>query len=60
MQRLKGLTTGSLPTFIDFRNNFQSAAITEDNLVHQLLHAVRRGEGGALGPSVDTCVALTA
>jgi hypothetical protein len=36
-QRLKGLTTGALPTFIDFRNNFHSAAIEEDNWVAQAL-----------------------
>eukprot|EP00126_Sphaerothecum_destruens_P013939 Sdes_comp23879_c0_seq1m22009 len=36
MQRLKGLTTGSLPTFIDAGNNFGSAEIEEDNFLHQL------------------------
>ncbi|XP_065146542.1 GPI ethanolamine phosphate transferase 3 [Paramisgurnus dabryanus] len=36
MQRIKGFTTGSLPTFIDVGNNFASNAILEDNLVHQL------------------------
>lgn len=36
MQRIKGFTTGSLPTFIDVGNNFASSAILEDNLVHQL------------------------
>ncbi|KAL0965561.1 hypothetical protein UPYG_G00282970 [Umbra pygmaea] len=36
MQRIKGFTTGSLPTFIDMGNNFASSAILEDNLVHQL------------------------
>ena len=36
-QRLKGLTTGGLPTFIDFRNNFHSPEIREDNWVHQLV-----------------------
>ncbi|KAG5184855.1 alkaline-phosphatase-like protein [Tribonema minus] len=35
MQRLKGLTTGALPTFIDFRNNFHSPQIEEDNWVQQ-------------------------
>ena len=35
-QRLKGLTTGSLPTFIDIGSNFDSAIITEDNFVDQL------------------------
>ncbi|XP_063152018.1 GPI ethanolamine phosphate transferase 3 isoform X1 [Candoia aspera] len=36
MQRLKGLTTGSLPTFVDAGSNFASYAIREDNLVWQL------------------------
>ncbi|XP_056146670.1 GPI ethanolamine phosphate transferase 3 [Lampris incognitus] len=36
MQRIKGFTTGSLPTFIDVGNNFASSAILEDNIVHQL------------------------
>lgn len=31
MQRLKALTTGSLPTFLDIKDNFQSSAIEEDN-----------------------------
>ncbi|XP_061658133.1 GPI ethanolamine phosphate transferase 3 isoform X2 [Syngnathoides biaculeatus] len=35
MQRIKGFTTGSLPTFVDISNNFASSAITEDNLIHQ-------------------------
>nr|XP_057913923.1 GPI ethanolamine phosphate transferase 3 isoform X2 [Doryrhamphus excisus] len=36
MQRIKGFTTGSLPTFVDIGNNFASSAILEDNLIHQL------------------------
>nr|XP_058927643.1 GPI ethanolamine phosphate transferase 3 isoform X4 [Kogia breviceps] len=36
MQRLKALTTGSLPTFIDAGSNFASYAIAEDNLIKQL------------------------
>lgn len=35
MQRLKGLTTGSLPTFIDVGSNFASESIDEDNIVDQ-------------------------
>eukprot|EP00743_Colponemidia_sp_Colp-15_P011008 GILK01012216.1.p1 GENE.GILK01012216.1~~GILK01012216.1.p1 ORF type:complete len:1093 (+),score=147.36 GILK01012216.1:172-3279(+) len=42
MQRLKGLTAGSLPTFIDFRNNFDSPEIEEDNIIHQLGQSGRR------------------
>ncbi|KAK2581460.1 hypothetical protein KPH14_005130 [Odynerus spinipes] len=36
MQRLKGLTTGSLPTFIDMGSNFASESIDEDNFIEQL------------------------
>ncbi|XP_076248321.1 phosphatidylinositol glycan anchor biosynthesis class O [Calliopsis andreniformis] len=35
MQRLKGLTTGSLPTFIDIGSNFASENIDEDNIIDQ-------------------------
>lgn len=37
MQRLKGLTTGSLPTFIDASQNFASEEISEDNIIDQLV-----------------------
>uniref|UniRef100_A0A0N5AMA1 GPI ethanolamine phosphate transferase 3 n=1 Tax=Syphacia muris TaxID=451379 RepID=A0A0N5AMA1_9BILA len=40
LQRLKGLTTGSLPTFIDMASNFASSEIQEDNWVDQ---AISRG-----------------
>ena len=36
MQRLKGLTTGTLPTFLELRNNFASSEITEDNFLDQV------------------------
>lgn len=36
LQRLKGLTTGGLPTFIDVGNSFGAPAIVEDNLIYQL------------------------
>ncbi|KAI9822271.1 MAG: mannose-ethanolamine phosphotransferase gpi13 [Thelocarpon impressellum] len=36
LQRLKGLTTGTLPTFIDAGSNFAGTAIEEDNLIAQL------------------------
>ena len=39
LQRLKGLTTGTLPTFIDAGSNFAGTAIEEDNLVDQLYRA---------------------
>ncbi|KAL8734545.1 MAG: hypothetical protein Q9166_001445 [cf. Caloplaca sp. 2 TL-2023] len=41
LQRLKGLTTGTLPTFIDAGSNFGGTAIEEDNLVVQLRDAGR-------------------
>ncbi|XP_069780362.1 GPI ethanolamine phosphate transferase 3 isoform X2 [Narcine bancroftii] len=37
MQRIKGLTTGTLPTFMDVGSNFASPAIEEDNLIQQLV-----------------------
>ncbi|WRT65563.1 uncharacterized protein IL334_002508 [Kwoniella shivajii] len=39
MQRIKGITTGSLPTFIDISSNFASTAIEEDSLISQLVSA---------------------
>jgi phosphatidylinositol glycan class O len=42
LQRLKGLTTGTLPTFIDAGSNFAGTAIEEDNLLMQLKDAGRR------------------
>lgn len=41
-QRLKGLTTGGLPTFIDVSSNFGSDIIHEDNLIDQLSGLGRR------------------
>ncbi|XP_063978222.1 GPI ethanolamine phosphate transferase 3 isoform X2 [Diachasmimorpha longicaudata] len=35
MQRIKGLMTGTLPTFIDISSNFASEEIDEDNLIEQ-------------------------
>ncbi|XP_023175163.2 GPI ethanolamine phosphate transferase 3 [Drosophila hydei] len=37
LQRLKGLTTGSLPTFIDIGSNFASPEINEDNVIDQMV-----------------------
>lgn len=36
LQRLKGLTTGTLPTFVDLGSNFAGTAIEEDNILAQL------------------------
>lgn len=41
MQRLKALTTGSLPTFIDAGSNFDSYMIEDDNLIRQLNQSAR-------------------
>jgi phosphatidylinositol glycan class O len=40
--RLKGLTTGTLPTFLEAGSNFAGTAIDEDNMVAQLYAAGRR------------------
>lgn len=37
MQRLKALTTGSLPTFIDAGSNFATNEINEDNIIDQVI-----------------------
>jgi phosphatidylinositol glycan class O len=42
LQRLKGLTTGTLPTFIDAGSNFAGTAIDEDNILAQLRNASKR------------------
>lgn len=42
MQRLKGLTTGSLPTFLDIKDNMASTEIMEDNLIKQMSEQKRK------------------
>ena len=42
LQRLKGIITGSLPTFVDAGHNFASFEISEDNIVEQLVQAGKR------------------
>ncbi|KAG2587680.1 hypothetical protein PVAP13_5NG163400 [Panicum virgatum] len=42
LQRLKALTTGGLPTFIDVGNSFGAPAIVEDNIMHQLVKNGKR------------------
>ncbi|KAL3691933.1 hypothetical protein R1sor_005584 [Riccia sorocarpa] len=42
LQRLKGLTTGGLPTFIDIGHSFGAPAIVEDNLLLQLQRTGKR------------------
>ena len=41
-QRLKAMTTGILPTFIDIGSNFNSAIINEDNIIRQLVQNGKR------------------
>ena len=42
LQRLKGITTGSLPTFIDMGSNFGGSSITEDSFIGQLTSAGKK------------------
>ncbi|KAF6817166.1 GPI ethanolamine phosphate transferase [Colletotrichum sojae] len=42
LQRLKGLTTGTLPTFVDIGSSFGGSTIDEDNLLMQLKGAGKR------------------
>ncbi|KRY76462.1 GPI ethanolamine phosphate transferase 3, partial [Trichinella pseudospiralis] len=42
LQRLKSLTTGSLPTFVDAGTNFAGTAIEEDNLIDQMINQGRK------------------
>jgi phosphatidylinositol glycan class O len=37
MQRIKALTTGTLPTFVDAGNNFGGTLIAEDNILDQMV-----------------------
>ena len=39
LQRLSALTTGSLPTFIDFAANFQSSELQGDSIIRQMQHS---------------------
>lgn len=54
MQRLKGLMTGGLPTFVDSGRNFASQAIEEDNILSQ--HSAAGRSATVLGD--DTWVSL--
>lgn len=42
MQRIKGITTGSLPTFVDISSNFGGSSIEEDSLIKQLSQAGKK------------------
>lgn len=55
-QRLKAMTTGTLPTFIDAGSNLNSSAITEDNILDQLRSSFPSDRTVVLGD--DTWAAL--
>lgn len=42
LQRIKGITTGSLPTFVDAGSNFGGSQILEDSLIRQLREADKK------------------
>lgn len=42
LQRIKGLTTGSLPTFIDMGSNFGGSSIVEDSIMTQMERAGKK------------------
>ncbi|EGG14773.1 hypothetical protein DFA_10646 [Cavenderia fasciculata] len=42
-QRIKGISTGSLPTFIDIGTSFASDRIVEDNMIRQFTHRDQPG-----------------
>ncbi|XP_015593772.1 GPI ethanolamine phosphate transferase 3 isoform X2 [Cephus cinctus] len=52
MQRLKGLMTGTLPTFVDISSNFATEDINEDNLIDQNV------KGGIVFMGDDTWTSL--
>ena len=51
-QRLKALTTGTLPTFIDISSNFNSAYIKDDNIVDQIREHLRSRKGSQIEPMI--------
>lgn len=53
-QRIKGLTTGSIPAFIEAGENFGGSEILEDNLIDQLL----RRDGNVTFMGDDTWLTL--
>lgn len=42
LQRIKGLTTGSLPTFIDMGSNFAGSSVAEDSIITQMESAGKK------------------
>lgn len=54
LQRIKALTTGSLPTYIDLRNNFGGSLLEEDSILKQLRLAGKKVGVFAVGISPST------
>ena len=48
LQRLSALTTGSLPTFVDFAANFQSSELQGDSIVRQMRHSSDTASDGGV------------
>lgn len=56
LQRIKGITTGSLPTFVDVGSNFGGSSIIEDSILNQLKLA---GKKVMLRVQCQCCILLT-
>ena len=46
--RLKGLTTGGLPTFSEITKSFSAGLLEEDNIIYQIGNSDRRRNGGKM------------
>lgn len=55
LQRLKGITTGSLPTFIDMGSNFGGSSIVEDSFIGQLSSAGKKVSIVVSGRGMSRC-----
>lgn len=53
LQRIKALTTGSLPTFVDMGSNFGGSSILEDSIIGQL-----RSQGKRVSDYIHASVAI--
>lgn len=56
LQRINGLTTGSLPTFVELGSNFGGSQITEDSIVRQMTKAGRKARNLTHLSAVETYV----
>lgn len=56
LQRINGLTTGSLPTFVELGSNFGGSQITEDSIVRQMNKAGRKARNLTHLSAVETYV----